>query len=744
MARSIIRAHRELWAVLIAFLLLGGVYSTVTPLFEAPDEIQHYFHIKHIADGKGLPVLRPEGEALYGQEGGQPSLYYVLGALTTFWIDTDDAEELLEYNPHVNLGVPAVEGNKNMLLHSSRESFPYHGTVLAVHLVRYLSLLCGGLTIVATYLLAREVLPGQPAVALGAATITAFNPQFIFTNASVNNDGLLTALCSLAVLFSVIVLTRGPSRLRFVALGITVGLAALTKLTGLGLLAPVLVVLVIVGARHSPRAAVQGAVIVVGLVVALAGWWYLRNWFLYQDFTGMSRFFEALGGAPGRDLTWRQFLGELEGFRLSYWAVFGWFNVLAGGWVYRFFDLLVLLGVIGLPLAVTPALKRREHISFAPLLVIVVWLGTVAAGYVRYNQLIDAATGRLVFPAISVISMLLAWGLVQFPPRRYRLFLVYGLGAAMLVVALACPFLYIRPAYARPPVVSSQSLGSIPNQIGVSYGDQMRLLGYELEGEAFHPGESVYATLYWQGLTEMDRDYSVSLVLLTPSGDLVGQEDSYPGLGSFPTSQWRVGETIADRCWVRVRPRTQVPTVAWLGVNVYHLPTMERLPAGENGEPVEQVSLARVKIVPWETKEYTISSPLSWNLGNQIDLIGYDLATTQVHPGESLELTLYWRARQEPDTDYTVFVHLVDGEGRIWGQDDSYPLRGDYPTSFWEAGEVIRDGHELALPKDMPAGEYGLEVGLYLVPSMERLSVLDDGGQVLDNRIVVSTIAVVD
>ncbi|HJX39235.1 MAG TPA: hypothetical protein VJ714_11565, partial [Anaerolineae bacterium] len=97
MARSIIRAHRELWAVLIAFLLLGGVYSTVTPLFEAPDEIQHYFHIKHIADGKGLPVLRPEEEVLYGQEGGQPSLYYALGALTTFWIDTDDAEGLLDY-----------------------------------------------------------------------------------------------------------------------------------------------------------------------------------------------------------------------------------------------------------------------------------------------------------------------------------------------------------------------------------------------------------------------------------------------------------------------------------------------------------------------------------------------------------------------------------------------------------------------------------------------------------------------
>ncbi|MDH4209255.1 MAG: hypothetical protein OEV76_10305, partial [Anaerolineae bacterium] len=143
MIRSVLSAHRHLAAVVLAFFLLGGVYSTVIPVFEAPDEIQHYFHVKHIADGKGLPVLRPAGEALYEQEGGQPPLYYVLGALTTFWIDTDDAEGLLEYNSYVNLGVPAVEGNKNMLLHSSREAFPYQGTVLAVHILRYLSVLCG-------------------------------------------------------------------------------------------------------------------------------------------------------------------------------------------------------------------------------------------------------------------------------------------------------------------------------------------------------------------------------------------------------------------------------------------------------------------------------------------------------------------------------------------------------------------------------------------------------------------------
>ncbi|HUW96598.1 MAG TPA: glycosyltransferase family 39 protein [Anaerolineae bacterium] len=736
--------HRGLALVLSAFLILGVLYGTVTPIFEAPDELQHYFHVKHIADGKGLPVLKPQGEALYGQEGGQPSLYYLLGAATTFWIDTSDAEELLEYNPYVNLGVPVRDGNKNVILHTARESFPYRGTTLAVHLLRYVSLLFGVVTIAATYFLAREVSRGTQAVALAAAVLTAFNPQFIFTSAAVNNDILLTALCSLAVLFSVLIVTRGPSTRRYVALGVAVSLASLTKLTGLGLMAVVLVLLIMVARRHSPREAVRGGLMVVGLVLLLASWWYLRNWLLYQDLTGMNRFLEALGTASDRNLTVAKFLDELEGFRLSYWAIFGWFNVLADGWVYRFYDVLVMLGVLGIPLALVRGLKKPRTVSTPALLLMLVWMAVVAAGYVRYNQLIDAATGRLVFPAICCVSAFLAWGMVQLPPRRHARGFVYAVGTVMLLVALVVPPLYISPVYARPPVLSSDGLESIPNQTDVTYGGQMRLLSYALESEVFRPGEAVYVTLYWQGLAQMDDDYSVSLILLTPSGDLIGQEDSYPGLGSYPTSEWKPGDVVADRCWVRIRPRTEVPTIGWVGVSVYHLPTMEHLPATQGGQAVEQAFLQPVKVVPWESREYDISQTLSANLGNQVDLVGYDLDKREVRAGGTVRLTLYWRPREEMEEDYTVFTHLVDAEAQIRAQDDDYPLGGDYPTSFWGMGEVIQDRYELNLPLEVRAGEYEIEVGFYLASSGSRLPVLDDAGQVLDNRVVLGTVMVTD
>ena len=95
------------------------------------------------------------------------------------------------------------------------------------------------------------------------------------------------------------------------------------------------------------------------------------------------------------------------------------------------------------------------------------------------------------------------------------------------------------------------------------------------------------------------------------------------------------------------------------------------------------------------------------------------------------------------DQDYTVFAHLIDGENRVWAQRDNQPLGGDYPTSFWDRGEVVRDHYEITLSPDTAAGEYRIEVGLYLASTGERLSVLDDTGQLQDNRVLLGTIGVV-
>ena len=90
-----LRAHPVLAALLGLFVTLAVVYSVVTPIFEAGDEVWHYPFVQYLATGHGLPVQDPNVKTAWEQEGGQPPLYYALSALATFWIDTGDLPERL-------------------------------------------------------------------------------------------------------------------------------------------------------------------------------------------------------------------------------------------------------------------------------------------------------------------------------------------------------------------------------------------------------------------------------------------------------------------------------------------------------------------------------------------------------------------------------------------------------------------------------------------------------------------------
>lgn len=87
--------------------------------------------------------------------------------------------------------------------------------------------------------------------------------------------------------------------------------------------------------------------------------------------------------------------------------------------------------------------------------------------------------------------------------------------------------------------------------------------------------------------------------------------------------------------------------------------------------------------------------------------------------GGTLLVGLYWRPHEAPATDYTVFVHLLDGAGNLVAQHDGIPVVGFRPTSSWDAGEVIEDWHWLALPA-VVGDEHQLSIGLYNSASGER------------------------
>jgi hypothetical protein len=94
------------------------------------------------------------------------------------------------------------------------------------------------------------------------------------------------------------------------------------------------------------------------------------------------------------------------------------------------------------------------------------------------------------------------------------------------------------------------------------------------------------------------------------------------------------------------------------------------------------------------------------------------------------------------DQDYTVFVHILDEGQRIWGQEDIGPVHGTYPTSQWKEGEIIEDIHSVQLSYEAPPGEYQIEVGLYLLSTMARLPVLDEGMKAIDDKMIIEGIVV--
>jgi hypothetical protein len=108
-----------------------------------------------------------------------------------------------------------------------------------------------------------------------------------------------------------------------------------------------------------------------------------------------------------------------------------------------------------------------------------------------------------------------------------------------------------------------------------------------------------------------------------------------------------------------------------------------------------------------------IHGSLSAVFADEIELTGYRMSGDALRPGSGWCIELAWRALAAPAGDYTVFVHLVDAQGRVVAQNDMSPQGGFAPTGAWSVGVSLADQHGILLPNDLSAGEYTVQVGLY-------------------------------
>ena len=252
----------------------------------------------------------------------------------------------------------------------------------------------------------------------------------------------------------------------------------------------------------------------------------------------------------------------------------------------------------------------------------------------------------------------------------------------------------------------------------------MKLLGVDLpEGAAVRPGKPLPITLYFSTPHVIDGFYTLFIHLADEKDRLLYQFDGVPAQGRHPTRQWLPGGIFADSYSIAVnQPTYDGPATLSLGFYQYTDKSKRQALINANGD---RVVLAQVRV-----HNNTQTTPLNpkpvarWANGLQ-------LATAQIERDQAnfpVAVHVQWQTTAVVQTNYTVFVQLLDKAGKLLAQIDHQPQNGAYPTSTWQPGDSLADEYRFAPPSSESKGQWDqLIIGLY-DPAQKRL-LLQPGGE---------------
>ncbi len=266
-------ARWGLAAILLVYLLAGGVYSFIAPLGEAPDEMEQFWYIRDIVEQRRLPRTVDDRLAAGGKS-HEPPLYYALLGVATSWVDARPLPQVKMLDPErwPRHSLPDEVLVNFAPLHTADEQWPFRGVVLVWHLARLLSLALMAAALAVIYRVAREIVPQRPEVAL-LTVAAALAPQLVYIGGSLNNDAL-AALLGALVAWLLVRLAKGDARWRsFLLLGLLLGLARLTKFYMLALLPEVAIVLLVLAWRRRNVRYALGLLPALALAFAIPAPW---------------------------------------------------------------------------------------------------------------------------------------------------------------------------------------------------------------------------------------------------------------------------------------------------------------------------------------------------------------------------------------------------------------------------------------------------------------------------------------
>jgi hypothetical protein len=288
----------------------------------------------------------------------------------------------------------------------------------------------------------------------------------------------------------------------------------------------------------------------------------------------------------------------------------------------------------------------------------------------------------------------------------------------------------------RADAVGELPLDSGPaHPLSADVAPGLRLAGYEQPVREYLSGDTIYLFLYWKTDSESAAaGDSLEVSLRGELGD-VWQRVEIP----WPPAPDGGGH-VREQVDLVVAP--DVPDGAYTFA--------VRVASGEGAFRFGQVSVRQQQYASVWQSDVVISHPLQIDLSDGVRLLGYDLAAENLKADDTVDLTLYWQARQAIGQRYKVFTHVL-GEvynpargNSLWGQQDNEPVGGTRATSSWRVGEVIVDAYSIALDPGIPNGRYAIEIGLYEPATGKRLSVLDDKGNAVADHLILTYVRVGD
>jgi hypothetical protein len=251
------------WACALVAVLNCAAWSLITPAFQVPDEPDHYAYVERLAtagrppanDASAQSVLSSsERTALVGLNTELVRFHEYVPTIVT-QAQQDALDESLDARPsRIDGNGVTLAGSPQPPLYYAVEVVPYalgahDSPLMSLALMRLVSALLGGLTVLCVFLFLREALPGHPWTWTVGALGVAFQPLFAFMTGGVNPDALLFAISSALFLCIARGFRRGLTPLLALASGVIVALGFLTKLNVIGLLPGAFAGLIVLGVR---------------------------------------------------------------------------------------------------------------------------------------------------------------------------------------------------------------------------------------------------------------------------------------------------------------------------------------------------------------------------------------------------------------------------------------------------------------------------------------------------------------